>query len=163
MNRVLGVMSTRRGLTVAEVLIALALMGIVGAVFVTGVVTNLSQTTESGQRTQTAQVLNYFGRRVAGGDDIVLPSPGETLTWAYGELDSEFEDLRNSGGFADPANFSVQIHASGAVSSMGSSLIRYDIEVCGRLGAEESCMSGTTLSVPAGLPEDSPAPIPGIN
>src|SRR5690606_34944777 len=63
---------SRRGLTVVEVLVALVVLGIVTAAVMTTYVSSMRNNADSGRRTQSAQLLNALGRRVAGADSVVL-------------------------------------------------------------------------------------------
>lgn len=151
------------GLTLLEVILALAVLAILGATIVTSMLGNLRHTTVSGQRTQAAQVLNYLGRRVAGGDAAVLPAVGESLVWDYGTLGSAFTDIQGQVGFADPQRYRAEVTASGTVSVVGAQVVQYDIGVCFLAQEGESCVRGTTLGAPADAgPEETP-PLPGIN
>ena len=138
-------------------------LAILGATFTTAMLGNLRHTTVSGQRTQAAQVLNYLGRRVAGGDALVLPTMGNSLTWDYGDLASTFVDLDGGEGFAEPERYRVAIAASGTVSVAGASVVQYDIDVCFENQGGESCVRGTTLGAPALAGPGATPPLPGIN
>ena len=151
------------GLTLLEVVLALAVLGVLGAVISTSILGNLRHTTVSGQRTQGAQVLNYLGRRVAGGDGAVLPTQGASLAWNYNELGASFTDLQGVGGIAEPDRYRVSIAASGAVTVAGASVVQYDLSVCFQVQGGESCVTGTTLGAPAIAPPGSTPPLPGIN
>src|SRR5690606_37814562 len=105
-------------------------LAVLGATFTTAILCNLRRTTTAGQRTQSSQVLNYLGRRVAGGDAAVLPTLGESLTWDYGQLGIAFPDLQSGEGFAEPERYQAQVVASGTVSVAGSNLVQYDLQVC---------------------------------
>lgn len=151
------------GLTLLEVILALAVLAILGATFTTAMLGNLRHTTVSGQRTQAAQVLNYFGRRVAGGDAAVLPTVGNSLNWSYGDLGTAFVDLQGGDGFAEPERYRVDIVASGTVTVVGASVVQYDIAVCFENQGGESCVRGTTLGAPALAGPGATPPLPGIN
>jgi prepilin-type N-terminal cleavage/methylation domain-containing protein len=152
------------GLTLLEVLVALAILGVLGAVFSTVAISNLRHTQSSGQRAQTAQVLNYLGRRVAGGDGVVLPQADSTLTWAYGELASSFPDLTNGRGFAAPDRYRVEITAAGDLVRAGARVVQYDLNVCVRQQEGESCVRGTTFGAAASPSGGAVTPpLPGIN
>jgi len=151
------------GLTLLEVILALAVLAVLGATFTTYMVSNLRHTTVAGQRTQAAQVLNYLGRRVAGGDKAVLPAEGSSLEWAYGELGAAFTDLEGAEGVADPARYRARIDAPGRVSVLTDSVVQYDIEVCFLIQDGESCVRGTTLGAPVTAPPEETPPLPGIN
>lgn len=150
------------GLTILEVVLALGILGILGAVFTTSILSNLRHTTTAGQRTQAAQVLNYIGRRVAGGDSVVLPAAGETLTWEYGELSAAFADMSGA-GFGNPNQYRVEITAAGVVTVVAAEVMRYDIDVCFTRQDGETCVEGTTLGAPATATAEQTPPLPGIN
>lgn len=151
------------GLSLLEVVLALAVLAILGATFTTAMLGNLRHTTVAGQRTQAAQVLNYLGRRVAGGDAVVLPTVGNTLTWAYGDLATTFVDLQGGEGLAEPERYRASIEASGTVTVAGATVVQYDLEVCFQNQDGESCTRGTTLGAPAlAGPGETPS-LPGIN
>lgn len=149
------------GLTVVEVLIALAVIGIVTAAFTTAVVGSLRHTSVTGARTEAVQVLNYLGRRAAGGDSAVLPAAGSPLTWGYGTLASTFPDLTNFGGLSDPARYRATISNAGAVSMASASATEYDVNVCYQAGGGEHCVQGSTLG-PAPASGSGTPPLPGI-
>lgn len=151
------------GLTIVEVLIALAVVGIVTALLSTAVVGNLQQTRTFGGRTQASQILNYFGRRVAGGDSAVLPGAGAPLTYGYGQLTSSFPDLTSEGGYAEPDRYRVQIVNQGTVTLAGASAVRYDVTVCLEASGGESCVVGTTLGGAPSSGTGGVPPLPGIN
>lgn len=152
-----------RGLTIIEVVLAVAIIAIIMGILTTTVVTNLKQTSVTGASTQAAQVLNYLGRRVAGGHADVLPSNGAPLTWDYGNL-TAFKDLVSGGGVSDPALYKAQIVYTGDVTLASSSLRRYDIEVCHKR-AGEHCVSGITFGpAPPTLPNTNAIPpLLGLN
>jgi len=156
------------GLTLLEVVLALAVLGVLGAVFTTAILSNLRHTTVAGQRTQAAQALNYIGRRVAGGDSAVLPSAvAESLTWDFGDLGTAFPDLAGSDGFADPDRYRVVVTASSELTLFSgadaATLVQYDIDVCFQNQGTESCVRGTTLGAPATAAASETPPLPGIN
>lgn len=151
------------GLTLIEVIIALAVLAILGATFTTAVLGNLRHTTVAGQRTQAAQVLNYLGRRVAGGDEAVVPVLGEALTWGYGELGAAFPDIDGKVGFAESGEYRAQITAPNTVSVVGATVVQFDLVVCYEHQDGETCVRGTTLGAPANAGPASTPPLPGIN
>lgn len=147
------------GLSLIEVLLALAVIGIVTAAFTTAVVGNLHHTSITGARTDAVQVLNYLGRRAAGGDSAVLPASGSTRTWGYGALSTAFPDLTNHGGLSDPSRYSAQITNAGNVTLAGTSASEFDVKVCYRAGGGEHCVAGTTMSLyPTGGGSTQPLP-----
>ena len=151
------------GLTVIEVLVALAIIGVVTAAFTTGVVSTVRHTSVAGAKTQAVQVLNYLGRRVAGGDNALLPDSGSPLTWGYGGLPTAFPDMTNQGGFAQPSAYRASISNAGSVSFGGASAVEYDVRVCFKGTDSEHCVSAATLG-PEPSASASVAPLlPGIN
>ena len=155
-----------RGLTILEVVLAVAIIAIVMGVLTTTVVSNLKQTSTTGASSQAAQVLNYLGRRVAGGQTEVLPPANTTARrWDYGQL-TAFTDLATAErGISDPIFYKAQVTNSGQVQLAGSQLTRYTIEVCHERGGGEHCVSGTTFGpspLNAANPNSVP-PLPGLN
>ncbi len=151
------------GLTMLEVVLALAVLAILGAAFTTVFVNNMRHTTISGQRTQAAQVLNYFGRRVAGGDTAILPDLNDSMTWDYGTLGAAFADIASGEGFAEPERYRVEINASRNVTVLGAIVVQYDLDVCFQGANGESCVTGTTLGSPNTPTSTTTPPLPGIN
>lgn len=156
----------KRGLTIIEVVLAVAIIAVIMGILTTTVVSNLRQTSTTGASSQAAQVLNYLGRRVAGGDTDVLPGTNaSTRVWDYGEL-RNFSDLMSSTeGITDPVFYSAQVTNNGAVNLARSQLTQYTIEVCHERGGGVHCIEGTTFG-PA--PSDAAAadyvpPLPGLN
>lgn len=156
-------MKGQSGVTIVEVLIALAVVGVITALLSTAVVGNLQKTRTFGGRTQAAQILNYFGRRVAGGDSAVLPGAGAPLNYGYGQLTSAFSELTSEGGFAEPDRYRVEIVNQGAVTLAGASAVRYDVTVCFEAQGGESCVGGTTLGGAPSSGTGGVPPLPGIN
>jgi prepilin-type N-terminal cleavage/methylation domain-containing protein len=149
------------GLTLIEVLLALAVIGIVTAAFTTAVVSNLHHTSVTGARTEAVQVLNYLGRRAAGGDGAVLPASGSSRTWAYGSLAGSFPDLTDPGGLSDPGRYRAQITNAGDVSLAGSRTAEYDVRVCYEAAGGEHCVSATTMGLYPSSGGSTPQ-LPGI-
>lgn len=151
------------GLTLLEVIIALAVVGVVTALLSTAVVGNLQKSRTFGGRTQAGQILNYFGRRVAGGDRALLPASGTPLSYDYGTLKTSFKELTSDGGFADPDRYRVDITNVGSVTLSSASAVRYDVTVCFQASGGESCVVGTTLGAAPSAASGTVPPLPGIN
>jgi type II secretory pathway pseudopilin PulG len=152
------------GLTVVEVLVAIAVLGIVTAA-VTGVyVSSIRHNSDSGLRTQIAHILNAAGRRVAGADSLLLAQVGEPLEWEYGQLRADFPDMSGD-GFADPDRVRLTVTNVGTVRLGTAEVTIYEVTVCGRaqVGAQELCITGRTASVPPGPPIAGEPHLPGIN
>lgn len=157
-------MRTRaRGLTVLEVLLAMVVLGIVTAAVMVTYVSSIRNNADAGRRTQSAQLLNALGRRVAGADAAVLAHPDTPLEWAYGELGDSFPELR-SDGVTEPTAYRATITNLGTVTLAGSSAVRYEVTVCTRAtGSEgERCVTGVTAGVPPSE-AGSGGELPGIN
>lgn len=158
----------RRGLTVVEVLIALVVIGIVMAAFTTAAVSTMHHTSITGARTEAVQILNYLGRRAAGGDETVLPVAGTPNVWDYGDLPTAFSDLHDHGGFSDPARYKATITNAGTMTftgntTTGASAVEYDLQVCYHAGGgDEYCVTAATLGPEASGSTTAP-PLPGIN
>jgi len=153
-----------QGLTLLEVIVALGIIAILGALFVTNVLSNLRHTTVAGERTQAAQVLNFLGRLAAGGDGDILPALGSSEEWGYGELGGAFPDIAGGEGFGDADRFRAGITAVSILEFAGAETVQYDISVCFLATEGESCVVGTTLGAQApGNQGLAPLPLPGIN
>lgn len=152
------------GLTVVEVLVALAVLGIVTAAITTTYISSIRHNSDAGMRTQSAQLLNGIGRRVAGSEGFVLPQAGTPIVLDYGEVGDMFSDLEGD-GFADPDRHRLTITNLGAVTLGSAQVTHYQIEVCVRAqgSAAERCMVGNTAGPAPNPPGDPPAPLPGIN
>lgn len=151
------------GLTIIEVIIAVAIIAIVMGTLTTTVVSNLKRTSTTNGSTQAAQVLNYLGRRVSGAQSAVLPVSNASFSWDYGELETAFPDLASEKGVSDPKFYRAQITNTKSVSFAGATLVHYDLSVCHRLGGGEHCLTGITF---APSPADASDPeffLPGIN
>jgi prepilin-type N-terminal cleavage/methylation domain-containing protein len=156
----------RAGLTLLEVIVALAIVAILTALLTTAVTGNLQKTRTFGARSESAQILNYIGRRVAGGDNDLLAEAGTPLTWDYGELVSAFPDLSAEGGYAEPDRFRATVTNRGSVQMPGTSAdtaaTRYEVEICTRAAGGESCLVGTTFGAAPSVAGTVP-PLPGLN
>jgi len=142
----------RSGLTLLEVMLALAIMGIAIAFFTTSMSSSLRQTKNFGQRTQATQVLNYLARRAVTGDALVLPNANETNSWDYGKLGTYFTDLKNQKGFSKPGLYRASVASVGTINLSTASAIQYDVEVCYKSSGGETCIGGTTLGPPPNPP-----------
>lgn len=151
------------GLTIIEVIIAVAIIAIVMGTLTTTVVSNLKRTSTTNGSTQAAQVLNYLGRRVAGAQAAVLPASGSTLSWNYGELETAFPDIASEKGVSDPKFYSAKITNSSTVSLAGATVVQYDLSVCHRLGGGEHCLSGITFGPSPANATNPEFFLPGVN
>lgn len=152
------------GLSVVEVLVALAVLGIVTAAVLTTYLGSMRANSDSGRRTQAVQITNAIGRRVAGADPLVLAQPGKPMVWDYGKLKSDFPELRGD-GISDPDLYRVVVTNLGTVTLGTAAVVHYTVETCTRShqGAEENCVVGDTAGVPPGPEGDDPTGLPGVN
>lgn len=157
----------RRGrlaaLTLIEVLVALGIVAIAITILTSVSVSVLRTGSTTNLRTQSAQVLSYLGRRVAGGSNDALPPAGETFEWAYGELGEGFPDLAGAQGVADVDRYRATIRSQGDVSFVGASAVRYDIDVCTEASTGETCIGGVTFGPTPAPSGTTPPMLPGIN
>lgn len=149
---------SKRGLTVVEVIVALAIIGTVLAVFSTSVVGNMKQNSSSGSRTGAVRFLDHLGRLIVEGDSNVLPaSNATTRTWAYGDLDT-LPELSNEGGFGDPNLYKAKVTKGTQPSwatSEGLALTAYTLEVCWKNTGEDICVQATGVG-PTGSSSTNP-------
>jgi len=151
------------GLTLIEVIIALAILSIALGGLTALLLTSMKQDLSSGKRTQAAQILNYLGRQQVGGDPRLRTTPDRPLLWNYGQLSEAFPELEHIGGIGDPDLYKVKVRNLGTppeILEVGVDLDAYEIFVCWRTGAEENCLKGETLAPsPAGGGPTPPLPL----
>ncbi|WP_457637413.1 prepilin-type N-terminal cleavage/methylation domain-containing protein [Oceanithermus sp.] len=158
-------MKKRRGMTLLEVMIAIAILAIALGALATILSNNIRFNASSGERTQAVQILNYLGRQIVGGNGSLMPPEGKQYSWDYGQLGSAFPELDQGGNISDPAKYRAVIYNQGQPSSLAAinvSLDQYKIEVCWRTGNKDVCVQAYTLSSqpPGG---GTAPPLPGIN
>lgn len=164
MGRRAGYDRRQQGLTIVEVIVAIAILGVVTTAITTTYVNSIRVNSDSGRRTQSAQVLNSIGRRVAGGDAIVLPTADTPLAWDYGELSESFPDMTGR-DYGDADLFRVTVENLGTVTVGTAETTHYRLTVCtgSQGGVEERCLTGDTAGPPPGPAGDVPTSLPGIN
>lgn len=149
-----------KGLTVVEVLVAIAILGIATAILATTSVSSIRNNAVSGSRTQATQVLNYLGRLVASADAVLFSN--EDLAWDYGTLRDHFTELGEETGRADTNLYRASIEELGSVGIGSATMTHYRVNVCWQVVGEEHCIAGDTAG-PEYIPGDpNPAPLPGI-
>lgn len=156
------------GLTIVEVLVALAVLAIVIAVLTTAMVTSMQQNVVAGGRTQAVQILNYLGRLASGGDARVITERlvGSYVRWDYGELPTVFTELAAGDGFMSPERYRAEVInrdelVIGAAPMIH--LIHYWVQVCWQAPNGEQCVSGDTAGPALDPPAGSPPPLPFVN
>ncbi|MFN2322263.1 MAG: prepilin-type N-terminal cleavage/methylation domain-containing protein [Trueperaceae bacterium] len=154
---------TRRGLSLVEVIIALAVVAIAFAILSTALVGQLRFSGNANARTQTTQYLNYLGRLVAGGAEDVLPAAGNTLTWDYGAMVAAFPDLPGGAGLDAAGRYRAEVESVGAVAYVGAIGVQYRVRVCSVTPTGESCAAATTIGPAPAATGATPPPLPGIN
>lgn len=109
------------GLTLVEVLVAIAVLSLVLVAMNAVLLSSIRQTAISGSRTQAVQILNYLGRRVVGGETALLPPSGTAKVYDYGSLGAAFPDLPREVRFADPALYKAEIANRGSPAGLRGS------------------------------------------
>lgn len=146
-----------RGFSLIEVLLALAVLGIVLAAIAMIMTSSMRQNLNAGNRSQAAQIMNYFGRRIAGGEISQL---GGTA-WGYGTLATEFRDLSRESNLADTDRYRAEVAQLPRIGIATSTIPHYRITVCWTNADDESCVIGDTAGpAPGGASGES---LPGIN
>jgi len=166
MTRGIVLTDTRRaeGLSVIEVLVAITILGIVTAAILTTYVSSIRNNADAGRRTQSVQILNSIGRRVAGADPLVLAQPDAPIVWDYGELKTAFPELTGD-GIANPDLYRVVVTNAGEISLGTAQVTHYTVQTCTRAqgSSAERCVVGDTAGVPPGPVGGEPGGLPGIN
>jgi len=153
-----------KGLTLVEVLVALAILSLVLVALNATLITSVRQTSISGIRTQAVQILNYVGRRIVGGETNLLPS--NNLTYGYGTLRQAFPDLPREIGFANPDLYLVRVENLGIppwAGDLGVEVNEYRVQVCWRQAGREYCAEARTYASPPLSGTPSAPLLPGIN
>ena len=136
----------KRGFTIIEVLISLAILIIAISILSSTVISSTRHDRNSGQRTQAVEFLNYLGRYVIEGSTLVVPvSPATVKNINYGAISSVFPNIVAQGGFSDPSLYKATITFVGAVNLASATANQYNLNVCWKDKGSESCIAGTTL------------------
>jgi prepilin-type N-terminal cleavage/methylation domain-containing protein len=153
----------RKGITLIELLIALAILSVAMSGFTYLIINNMRFNASSGFKSQAAQILNYLGRRAVNGDGDVLPS-GSIKQWGYTQLSTSFTDLAKAGNLAEPDLFRAEVSDLGPWTNEDGtvSLQRYRVRVCWKNADIEECIKAHTLG-PKALAVGVPPPLPGLN
>lgn len=135
----------RAGLSLVETLIAIAVLGVIVTSVMGLYARNLQTTRAASERTQATLLLNYFGRRVAGGDGTLLPAANDARSWGYGQLAAAFPDLDAGGDAGDTDRFRAVIANEGPVAFSSASAIQYRVSICFGGADRESCLAAVTV------------------
>lgn len=134
------------GFSLVEVVVAIAIAGILLAALATANVSTLQQTRSGNQQIQATQMLDSIGRRVvAGNDNSLLPAAGASIAFDYGDLTDLFA-FDGAGVSPDEYRATITRGNPGTVSVGASTIAVYEIDVCFRAGGGERCVTGTTMS-----------------
>lgn len=136
---------------------AITVLGIVLAAVSFTMMSSMRQNHAAGNRSQAAQVMNYLGRRIAGGEVSKLGGN----SWDYGALSTSFTDLSREGNLADTDLYRAEVAQFPKIGLGGASIPHYRITVCWNNGGAESCVSGDTAGPGPGA--SSGESLPGIN
>lgn len=147
----------RKGLTVVEVLVALAIVGIVVAVLTTITLSSVRHDANSGSRTQAVQILSYLGRLASVSDPMLLDGDQE---WDFGELRTAFTELRVEARNANPDLYRAEVEELGQ-TGLGNGVVElYRVTVCWRAIENENCVQGETAGpVPSASEDDTVPPV----
>jgi type II secretory pathway pseudopilin PulG len=153
----------RAGLTILEVMIAVAVTALATAALTGVAVGTLRAVGASDARTHAGQVLAFLTREVVGGDPRTLAPEGTPAAWAYGGLGEAFPELGTRDGVGDPDRFRAEIEHDGAVDVVGASAVRYRVAVCYGGAEAETCVQAVTFGPEPGPVGDGSALLPGVN
>lgn len=146
-----------QGFSLIEVIIALAVLAIVMSAVAITITSSMRHNLTAGSRSQAAQVMNYLGRRIAGGEVSQLGGDA----WGYGELAGSFTDLKREGNLADTDLYRAQVAQFPPIGLAETSIPHYRVTVCWHDSDGESCVSGDTAGPGPG--STSGEILPGIN
>lgn len=145
------------GFTLIEVILAVAVLAIVLSAVAVTMTSSMQHNLSAGKRSQAAQVMNYLGRRIAGG---AIGQFGGS-EWDYGELAGSFTDLRREANLADTNLYRAEISEFPRIGLGDTTIPHYRVTVCWEGSEGESCVSGDTAGPgPGAAPGEM---LPGIN
>lgn len=150
----------RQGLTLVEVIMALAIIGVLVGVFATSLSSNLGVTANTNQRSQSSQILGQLSRKIIDNDPLVLTNPGTDLTWGYAQLGALFPNLATQAGSSDINKYRAEISIVGNATVGVTSLAVYQITLCFQ-AENEVCQDVTTFGLTA-VQNQTDAAIPGL-
>lgn len=144
-----GASRGQQGLTIIEVLVAVAIIGISVSILMTASLSSIRHNAVSGSRTQAAQVLGFLSRLASFGDENMFAADPE---WDYGALPLAFPELASEGGRTDPDLYRASVVALGSVGLGQAQQVHYQVSVCWLAGADEHCVRADTAGpVPGGV------------
>ena len=151
-------MRSDKGLTLIEVLVAVAILGVISTLFASSMVSSLSHTRSTASQIDATSILNYVGRVAAGGASRTLPfSPDDkTKTWDYGKLTSDFPEIKSGDTKIRSADlYKVTVSAPEIIAIGSAQVVRYALVVCWRQANADKCISGDTAGPMPSLTDPS--------
>jgi prepilin-type N-terminal cleavage/methylation domain-containing protein len=149
----------RYGLTLVEVIVAIAMLAIVLAAFSSGAISNIKQNASSGSRTAAVRLIDYLGRLATEGDSTILPVANTTVrNWNYGGL-SSLPGLSSEAGLANPALYKASVTSSTVPAwstSLGVGMRSYTLSVCWKNSGSEPCIQAVGVGPDNTLPTGNP-------
>lgn len=145
------------GFSLIEVLVAILVLGIVLSAVAITMTSSMRQNLSAGNRSQAAQVMNYLGRRIAGGQISELAD----RQWDYGTLSTAFADLKREGNLADTNLYRAEVDQLPRIGLGTTRIPHYRVTVCWTNADGESCVTGDTAGPGPGA--SSGEILPGIN
>lgn len=131
-----------RGLTIIEVVVAIAALSVVLGVIGTLMAGSLRENRNLGSKGQANQLAVFIGRQLMD-DSAVAPALNGTNTWTYGQLTTQFPGLTQENKFGDVNLYKATVVNRG-VPSWGAnmSIWQYRINVCWKAMKETSQDNG---------------------
>lgn len=131
-----------RGLTLVEVLVAVAALSVVLGVIGTLMAGSLRENRNLGSKGQANQLTVFLGRQLMD-DSNVAPALNASSTWDYGQLTTRFPGLTQESKFGDVNLYKATVVNRG-VPSWGAnmSIWQYRITVCWKVSKESSQDTG---------------------
>ncbi len=151
-----------KGLSIIEVIMAVAVIAVMFAVLTPALIDNSKRTAVTGQSAQASLLLNFFVRQVVGGNSAVLAYEATPLSWTYGELTNASFGLATENDIANPDLYQLTVINEGVVNYLGAEAVQYKTEVCFMQQGQENCIHATTLG-PGPISTGIGSYLPGIN
>ncbi len=151
-----------KGLSVVEVIMAVSIIAIMFAVLTPALINSSQRTAITGQTVQASLVLNYLVRQIVGGNNDVLASADNALSWDYGNLGSSDLGFANEKDLANPNLYKVVISQEAVVKLLSAVSVQYKVQVCFVQGQGDICVDAVTLG-PSPTKTGLGRILPGVN